>query len=242
MLSKKISQETITALHNGQRETSNLMELLAVDTKVLLKNVLPNFVYPNLPTTWGITRKYKCLAAALHQQFRFKIFDYLHTHASDTLRALACYLIGEQIYPFSEKLQLIRPLADDHNSGVREWAWLAIREDFSATPMSSIALLIPWALDSNSSNVRRFSSEITRPRGVWCKHIQALCEQPWLGLPILAVLYTDEATYVQKSVGNWLNDAGKSHPKWVKDLCASWLKVSHTPHTEKICKRAMRNL
>lgn len=238
---KKVSEEIIQELNSGHREASNLMEALAVDVKILLYNVLPEFHFPPLPASLGITKKYRIIAAELQKQFGFKLFEGLKIHASDTVRALACYLIGEQPFSFAEKLALVRPLADDHNSGVREWAWMALREDCTVALEHSVALLIPWTADL-SHHIRRFASELTRPRGVWCKHISALREQPWLGLPILLPLRSDPAKYVQLSVGNWLNDAGKDHAKWVRDLCAEWMAASPTKETEKICKRGMRNL
>jgi 3-methyladenine DNA glycosylase AlkC len=238
---KEISKEIIEALNSGQREASNLVELLAVDIEILLNNVLPAFDTPALPASLGITKKYRLIGAELQRQFGFTLFESLKTHTSDTMRALACYLLAEQPYAFEEKLALVRPLADDHNSGVREWAWLAVREDCAAAVANAITMLIPWTVDP-SSNIRRFASELTRPRGVWCKHISALREKPWLGLPILLPLRSDPAKYVQLSVGNWLNDAGKDHAKWVKDLCAAWVVASPTKETEKIGKRATRNL
>ena len=238
---KKVSSAIVKELHSGQREASNLMELLAVDVASLLSNVLPTFNVPALPASLGITKKYPLIASELQKQFGFKLFESLKVHTSDTVRALACYLLAEQPFSFEEKLTLVRPLADDHNSGVREWAWMAMRADCAGAIAHTITLLVPWTVDP-SSNIRRFASELTRPRGVWCKHISALRAQPWLGLPLLLPLHSDPAKYVQLSVGNWLNDAGKDHSKWVKELCAEWMAASPTQETEKICKRATRNL
>ncbi|GAB4162188.1 MAG: HEAT repeat domain-containing protein [Rickettsiaceae bacterium] len=236
-----IAQEIIDQLNKGEREASNLMQVLAIDFRLLLKNTLPEFNCPELPRSLGITKKQKVISAHLDQQFGFNIFDKLKSHKSDSLRSLACYLVGEQPLSFKEKLSLIEPLANDSNSGVREWAWMAIRTDFAQNLVQNIKLL--GVLTSNPlANIRRFASELSRPRGVWCEHITELKQSPWLGLSILEPLNSDDANYVQLSVGNWLNDAGKSHPEWVKDLCQGWARLSPTKNTEKICKRALRRL
>jgi hypothetical protein len=240
-MKKQIRLDIVNQLNKGAREASNLMEFLAVDLNILLENTIPEFNRPQLPQSLGITKKLKFVAVSLQAQFGFKIFDTLKGHKSDTIRALACYLLEEQNLSFAEKLSLIKLLADDLNSGVREWAWMALRNDFTQELASSIKLLSSWTQDP-SDNIRRFASELSRPRGVWCPHIRELRQEPWMGLEIIEPLRSDKAKYVQLSVGNWLNDAGKDHPAWVRNLCCEWSKHSLTPHTEKICKRAMRNL
>ncbi len=240
-MKKQISLDIVNQLNKGEKEATNLMEFLAVDLTLLLANTIPEFNFPKLPKPLGITKKFKLVAISLHTQFGFKIFDTLSIHKSDSIRALACYILGEQKLSFPEKLNLIKPLADDPNSGVREWAWMVLRADFTQELGKSIKLLSRWTEES-SDYIRRFASELSRPRGVWCSHIKELRKEPWLGLDIIEPLRSDKAKYVQLSVGNWLNDAGKDHPDWVKDLCRDWSNQSTTPYTEKICKRAMRNL
>ena len=97
---------------------------------------------------------------------------------------MACYILGEQKLSFPEKLNLIKPLADDPNSGVREWAWMVLRADFTQELTKSIKLLSRWTEES-TDNIKRFASELSRPRGVWCSHIKELRKEPWLGLDII---------------------------------------------------------
>ena len=57
----------------------------------------------------------------------------------------------------------------------------------------SIVILSTFVLDEN---IRQFASEVSRPRGVWCKHIEELKRESKLALPILEALKSDESKYV----------------------------------------------
>jgi len=62
-------------------------------------------------------------------------------------------------------------------------------------------------------------------------------------LPLLQALCCDASRYVQDSVGNWLNDAGKSQPDWVRALCSEWQQHhADDPANTYIRKRALRSL
>jgi 3-methyladenine DNA glycosylase AlkC len=103
-----------------------------------------------------------------------------------------------------------------------------------------VRLLVPWTVDAEEG-VRRFASEVTRPCGVWCAHITRLRENPGIGLPLLEPLRADPSRYVQNSVGNWLNDAARSRPAWVREICAAWREPGPCAATAWIVKRALRN-
>jgi 3-methyladenine DNA glycosylase AlkC len=163
-------------------------------------------------------------------------------HLSDTVRGWACFMVGaDPRLDLAARLDAIRPLADDAHFGVREWAWMAVRPHLAAELDAALVQLAPWT-GAPSERLRRFACEALRPRGVWCAHIAALKQQPERALVLLTALHADPSVYVQDSVANWLNDAAKDRPDWVRARCAQWLQDAPSAATRRICQRAMRKL
>ncbi len=238
---QKISPSRIHALNSGETEAKNLMEALALDMGALWENVFKQYpVAKNLPQSF--TQKMNLFGKELSNHLDLSGIQKLSKHTSDTVRGWACYALFHKNLSLEESLTSIKPFANDTNSGVREWAWLALRPIIAHDIDQSLDLLTPWAR-SDVPNLRRFASEATRPRGVWCMHIAALRESPQKGEALLSLMKQDPHKYVQNSVANWLNDASKDHPAWVINLCRSWSNAHPTcPHTQKIIKRAQRTL
>ncbi|MBB2973710.1 DNA alkylation repair protein [Mesorhizobium sp. RMAD-H1] len=242
-----VEPSRLALLNSGIIEASTLAECLAVDFAALMHAVLPEIGDDAIATMRqaageGITRRMALAARLIHQRHDIAVLSKLRSHASDTVRGWACFVVGAaQEHTLSQRLPLIRPLADDRHFGVREWSWMAVRPHIAADLEDAIAQLSQWSVNS-SERLRRFASEATRPRGVWCAHIWPLRQIPEKALPILEPLRADPAPYVQDSVGNWLNDASKDRPDWVAELCARWSAESVTPATSRICKHALRSI
>ena len=235
----------LALLNGGSVASATLTEGLAVDFAQLLAAAVPDLGAVRLErmraqAAAGITKR-MVLAAQLLLEADADL-AVLQAHPSDTVRGWTCFVIAAQAgWTLAQQLAAMRPLADDGHFGVREWAWLALRPHLAEHLPDAIALLAPWTADP-SERVRRFACEALRPRGVWCAHIAQLKEQPQLALPLLQPLRADPAVYVQDSVANWLNDAAKRQPDWVRSLCAQWLLESPVAATARICKRAQRSL
>jgi len=255
---QEVPVKVLELLNKGKIETVNLTEWLAIDHIALINSTFPEI---------GISEKnikiiaekiagqkkpsamnaIKLIGASLHELYAGKgdyhiILKSFSNHVSDSIRCYAPYLISlNDNFSMEEKFNQSMSLVADKHFGVREVVWMAIRPEIERNLNVAIAFLSKWA-ENEDENIRRFATESTRPRGVWCKHIEAIKESPELALPVLEKLKSDPSKYVQDSVGNWLNDASKTRPDFVIELCEKWQKESPTVETEKIVKRASRSI
>jgi 3-methyladenine DNA glycosylase AlkC len=228
---KDVDAEILKELNLGLIETANLMEGLAMDLNILAKNV----GIKCLPTTeTSIVKKMQYFGSQISN------YKFYKEHTSDTVRGFAVFALAKSDLSFKTKLKEVLHFADDKHFGVREWAWLAMREEIIQNLKPSITFFEKHSTHK-SANIRRFCSEATRPRGVWCAHIGELKENPEICLTILENLKSDPEKYVKDSVGNWLNDAAKSKPTFVKKLCSDWKKLKNSD-TDYIIKKALRSL
>ncbi|MCX2454186.1 DNA alkylation repair protein [Pedobacter sp. PLR] len=253
---KDIPAAILEQLNQGEIETANLVEWLAVDQRLLLENLLKqnrrtDYLKPILAS---IDQLKKQTVNTINETIGTGLFelviknndhDFLNTlsgHNADLVRCWATYTIGKnQKLSIGETLLQIQPFAADKHFGVREICWMSVRQKIAENLQMSIAILSKWT-SNDDENTRRFSTEATRPRGVWCEHIEVLKQNPTLALTILEPLKSDPAKYVQDSVGNWLNDASKTQPGFVMELCGRWEKESETKDTRSIIKKALRTI
>jgi 3-methyladenine DNA glycosylase AlkC len=249
---REIPEEILEQLNSGQIATANLVEWLAIDQRKLLEKLLHDlnkskYLKPILADVDTLKKKTvvtinEAIGTRLLATNDAELLNRISIHTSDAVRCWATFTVSK-----NSKLSLaqifaqIQPFAADNHFGVREIAWIAVRPKISENLNESLKFLAKWT-SSEDENVRRFASEATRPRGVWCKHIETLKQNPELGLVVLDQLKSDEAKYVQDSVGNWLNDASKTQPKFVKELCEKWEAESKLKATAYIIKKALRTI
>ncbi len=253
----EVPAEVRRLLNQGLLESANLCEWLVIDQLVLAENVLPQLGWskllppiraglaalktPTAPKRTELVGRTLALAFPEARSFH-RAVQTLRASRSDVVRSWAAYMVGLRPgLTLADKLEHLRPLAADPNMGVREMAWFAVRESIAADLPLALDLLAAFARDPDP-NLRRFASEATRPRGVWCRHLTALKANPSPGLVLLDPLKSDPSLYVRNSVANWLNDASKSCPDWVRSVCRRWEQESPTRETAYIVRRALRTL
>lgn len=254
--SKDIPASILEQLNKGEIETANLVEWLAVDQIVLLENVLNQLgkisYFKSIQNDINSLKKQtvntinEAIGTGIFKQSVLNndnsILLDISQHKSDLVRCWSAYAIGKnpKLY-IEEMLEQIKFLAADSHFGVREISWLAVRSVIVDNLDKSLEILLQWTFDRDE-NIRRFAVEAIRPRGVWCEHIRILKENPEIGLKILDSLKSDSSKYVQDSVGNWLNDASKSKPEFVINICRKWKIESPTKETAYVIKKAMRTI
>ncbi|MFI4876424.1 MAG: DNA alkylation repair protein [Blastopirellula sp. JB062] len=255
----EIPADVLRALNAGQMESRNLVEWLAIDQAKLLKTILPEIGIDDqaaqrrlLKTarglkTAGVMQRSTGIGAALRRQLEEQsdadpVYDRMAQHPSDVVRIWAA--LTDAANPgltFLQRLKRARKFALDANAGVREIAWMSVRSPAPDALIDQVRRLQPWAEDAQAY-VRRFAIEITRPCGVWCTHLKRLKEDPTPMTELLDACNSDPSKYVQDSVANWLNDASKSQPDWVRKTCQRWQSESPTAQTARITHRALRTL
>ena len=239
-----IPSKRLAILNKGQAETSNLTEWLAVDQKKLLKSLGKEFksdFFNKLEKELPKMSTPKQIAWIGEQLLNFENLEELKEHPSDIVRCWACYAYAFQQKNLKKSLASVKSFAIDEHFGVREIAWMAVRDKICAAPTEALNILLPWAKSKNKY-LRRFASESTRPRGVWAKHIGSFKVDPGPALALLELMNNDPDRYVQDSVANWLNDSAKDHPEWVLKVTREWEKISSSKDTAYIVKRATRSL
>ena len=228
------------SLSRGELESANLVEQMAVDVGLLLVSRFPS-VSADFPTDLPLKARFREASRRLSSMWNANELAEAVARESDTVRSIAALAIAHSSdIPPPSRLALLRPFADDDHFAVREWAWIGLRDALGEVLVELTPQFREWAR-AESERIRRFASEITRPRGVWCRHLEVAKINPAQFATILDELMIDPATYVQLSVGNWLNDARRDSRSWVISYCQTWLDRSSSVATARICKRGLRN-
>lgn len=242
-MSRLIEPARLDALSRGEVSSRTLQEILQINFSVLMENLAPDAPLPAFEKE-GISRKMVLCGEALLDHMGPAALTALAEHPSDTVRGLSVFGLARhyRAHPIAQALEMVRPFASDQHFGVREWAWMAVRPNLIEKLDVSINALATWTSEMDV-NLRRFAVEALRPRGVWCKHIAELRADPARGLPIVEPMRAEPERYAQDSVANWLNDAAKDHPDWVRALCRSWKDAAPAnPFTKRIALRATRSI
>lgn len=116
----------------------------------------------------------------------------------------------------------------------------AIRPLLREHPVEVMDQLIIWTKDENV-HVRRLASEGVRIRLPWSQKLSVALDEFERYGTLLTNLKDDREKFVQKSVGNNLNDLYKDAPEKAEFIIAQWRKTGQSKAQEWIIKHGMRN-
>jgi 3-methyladenine DNA glycosylase AlkC len=117
----------------------------------------------------------------------------------------------------------------------------AIRTLLEAKPKKTMKIMVKWSKDKNV-HVRRLASEGVRIKLPWARKLTVVLDEFELFKKILTNLKNDEEKFVQKSVGNNLNDLMKEAPKLANEIIDEWKADNPTQETMWIIKHGTRSL
>lgn len=116
----------------------------------------------------------------------------------------------------------------------------AIRPLLREHPKEVMDELIKWTLDENV-HVRRLASEGVRTRLPWSQKLLVALDEFERYTIILTNLKDDPEKFVQKSVGNNLNDLYKDAPEKADFIISQWKKSGQSKAQDWIVKHGRRN-
>lgn len=116
----------------------------------------------------------------------------------------------------------------------------AIRPLLKEHPKEVMDELIQWTTNDNV-HVRRLASEGVRIRLPWSQKLMVALDEFERYATILTNLKDDPERFVQKSVGNNLNDLYKEDPEKAELLISKWLESGQSKAQSWIIKHGRRN-
>ena len=116
----------------------------------------------------------------------------------------------------------------------------AVRTLLREHPKEVMDELIKWTLDENV-HVRRLASEGVRIRLPWSRKLYAALDEFERYTTILTRLKDDQEKFIQKSVGNNLNDLYKYAPEKADFIISEWEKTGRSKAQDWIIKHGRRN-
>ncbi len=108
-------------------------------------------------------------------------------------------------------------------------------------PKETMKVLEDWSLDENE-RVRRLASECLRIRLPWAKKLYTALEHFEQYYKILTNLKDDKDKYIQKSVGNNLNDLYKEDARKFYYIVDNWSKGEISKECKWVIKHGSRNV
>jgi 3-methyladenine DNA glycosylase AlkC len=116
----------------------------------------------------------------------------------------------------------------------------AVRPLIEKYPKQSLKIILKWSMDENV-HVRRLASEGVRMRLPWAKKLLIAIHEFETYKQILTNLKNAPEKFIQKSVGNNLNDLMKESPDLAMQIISEWQNDDPGKATQWIIKHGLRS-
>lgn len=116
----------------------------------------------------------------------------------------------------------------------------AVRPLIAKYPKRASKIMLKWSKDK-SVHVRRLASEGMRINLPWAKKSTVCMDEFHTYKQILNNLKSDPSKFVQKSVGNNLNDLYKNFPNKANEIIRDWQKKTPSKQTQWIINHGLRS-
>ncbi len=116
----------------------------------------------------------------------------------------------------------------------------AVRPLIDKYPKEALKIILKWSKDKNV-HVRRLAGEGVRIRLPWAKKSLVALQEFRTYKKILTNLKSDPEKFVQKSVGNNLNDLMKENSAKAMEIISGWRKNNPSKETLWIIKHGLRS-
>ncbi len=116
----------------------------------------------------------------------------------------------------------------------------AVRPLIAKDPKKALEIILKWSLDENV-HVRRLASEGVRIRLPWAKKLLVAIKEFETYKQILSNLKNAPEKFVQKSVGNNLNDLMKESPEQAMQIISEWQSENPGKATQWIISHGLRS-
>jgi 3-methyladenine DNA glycosylase AlkC len=117
----------------------------------------------------------------------------------------------------------------------------AIRTLLANKPKETMKVMVKWSKDENV-HVRRLASEGVRISLPWSKKLYAAINEFENYKIILTNLKNDKSKFIQKSIGNNLNDLYKEFPEKANEIIKEWEKEPLSKETMWIINHGLRSI
>ncbi len=167
----------------------------------------------------------------------------LITSESDKIRSIGIHVHFEHFkHDLKSELRFLNRTGALPGTWTQETAQWVLKNVVHEHGLERVLPRVNFWVNDRDPAVRRMLAEALRPRGVWCKHIISLKQDPTPIKALLESLLDDESDYVRKAVANNLNDISKDNADQLCDWIANWQRGEISAERRWIIQRALRSL